>query len=70
MTQGRLDILLSEVMAKQRLHGEWPLHAVRTGAIGLDMSWSSTLQRLRNRPPRRLGQTHSVQQPGSHARHT
>ena len=67
--QGEVNIMLAEVTVKRRMHGEWPLHRTRSGMIGLDMSWTSTLQRLRNRPPRRLGQTHSVQHPGAEARH-
>ena len=67
--QGEVNIMLAEVTAKRRMHGEWPLHRTRSGMVGLDMSWTSTLQRLRNRPPRRLGQTHSVQHPGAEARH-
>ena len=62
--------MLAEVTVKRRMHGEWPLHKTRSGMIGLDMSWTSTLQRLRNRPPRRLGQTQSVQQLGAEASHS
>lgn len=68
--QGEVVIPLAEVVERMRLHGEWPLLGVRCGAIGLDMTYMSTLQRLRGRPPRRLGQTHGVQGPSAQARHS
>ena len=70
VVQGEANIPLSEVTEKRRLHGEWPLAGVKSGCMGLDMSWTSTLQRLRGRPPRRLGQTHGTQLSGPDARHT
>ena len=68
--QGEANIPLMEVVEKMRLHGEWPLLGSRSGSIGLDMTFVSTLQRLRGRAPRRLGQTHGVQGPSAEARHS
>ena len=44
--QGEINIPLSNVVERMRLHGEWPLLGVRSGCIGLDMTYVSTLQRL------------------------
>ena len=68
--QGEINIPLSEVLEKMQMHGEWPLLGTRPGCIGLDMTYMSTLQRLRGRAPRRLGQTHGVQGPSAEARHS
>jgi len=68
--QGEVNIPLSNVVERRRLHGEWPLAGTRAGSIGLDMTYISTLQRLRGRPPQRLGQTHGVQGPSAEARHS
>ncbi|CAL5221943.1 g4219 [Coccomyxa viridis] len=67
---GEINIPLSHVVERMRLHGEWPLLGVRSGSMGLDMTYMSTLQRLRGRAPRRLGQTHGVQGPSAEVRHS